>query len=132
MATRQQSPYSKNSSNHIHCKSIRSSKNTTSMYIQTQALESDGTACYKLNPKEPSAPLQVQMPGGRIAISSSVYGRKWLLAAVDEAHNCRIVNKTYRAVFGLRAQSHAIIAMTATPVNSRPMVSTFVIYTYII
>ena len=45
-----------------------------------------------------------------------VYGHKWLLIIMDEAHVARKYNKYYLAFQGLRECAFATFALTATPV----------------
>ncbi|KIK38068.1 hypothetical protein CY34DRAFT_91603, partial [Suillus luteus UH-Slu-Lm8-n1] len=51
----------------------------------------------------------------------TAYGRKFLLGLVDEAHNYRNIKKGYWAIFCLRLLCQAMVAMTATPITSRPL-----------
>jgi superfamily II DNA or RNA helicase len=61
----------------------------------------------------------------------TVFGKQWMLAIMDEAHSFRNVRRAYRAAIGLRGAADNFIAMTATPVQSRPMVcSRSVMYRY--
>ncbi|KAG2352807.1 P-loop containing nucleoside triphosphate hydrolase protein, partial [Suillus spraguei] len=53
--------------------------------------------------------------------STTVYGRRFLLVAVDEAQNLRNIKRSYWALFALRERSESIVAMTATPITNRPM-----------
>ena len=55
---------------------------------------------------------------------ATVYGRKWSLVIVDEAHVARKYNKYYLAFRGLRERAFATFALTATPVLTTPSVST--------
>ena len=57
--------------------------------------------------------------------ANTVFGRRYLAVAVDEAHGFRNVNKLYGAVRVLREKTDILIAMTATPVQTRPSVSEF-------
>src|SRR5258707_11248701 len=53
----------------------------------------------------------------------TVFGKRWVLAVVDEAHSFRTIKRAYRAAIGLRGTANNFVAMTATPVQTRPMVS---------
>jgi hypothetical protein len=53
----------------------------------------------------------------------TVFGKQWTLAIIDEAHGFRNIKRAYRAAIGLRGTADNFIAMTATPVQTRPMVS---------
>jgi len=53
----------------------------------------------------------------------TVFGKRWVLAVVDEAHSFRTIKRAYRAAIGLRGTADNFVAMTATPVQTRPMVS---------
>lgn len=53
----------------------------------------------------------------------TVFGRRYLAIAVDEAHAFRNVNKLYGAVRALREQTDVFVAMTATPMQTRATVS---------
>lgn len=48
----------------------------------------------------------------------------WAIAAMDEAAKLRNPNQAYVATWDLFKKSHARIAMTATPIQNGPMVST--------
>lgn len=67
------------------------------------------------NFKLPTAMFEKKIP-------QTVFGRKWLLVAIDEAHVARKVNKAYVAGFQLRLRSHITVAMTATPIFTGLMV----------
>jgi hypothetical protein len=56
-------------------------------------------------------------------VPTTVFGLRYLGVAVDEAHGFRNVNKLYGAVRALRQQSDVLVAMTATPVQTRPSAS---------
>ena len=45
------------------------------------------------------------------------------MVAIDEAHGFRNVNKLYGAVRALRDKTDILVAMTATPIQTRPSVS---------
>src|ERR1700685_1206575 len=85
-----------------------------------KALASDyGIAFTPMNAKRPTSP-----PTRRPTESNTtIFDRDWRCALVDEAHNCRNFGKTYSAVLMLRTQAAFMVAMTATPVTTRPMVS---------
>jgi superfamily II DNA or RNA helicase len=53
----------------------------------------------------------------------TIYGRKFLVVALDEAHDYKNIRKGYWAAFSLRERSDSVIAMTATPCTEHPMVS---------
>jgi phage terminase large subunit-like protein len=55
-------------------------------------------------------------------IHNTVFGRRYLAVAVDEAHAFRNTNKVYTAVRALREKTDLFVAMTATPVQSRATV----------
>ena len=52
----------------------------------------------------------------------TVFGRRYLGVAIDEAHGFRNANKLYGAVHMLRDKTDILVAMTATPVQTRPLV----------
>jgi len=54
---------------------------------------------------------------------STLYGQEFLVTVVDEAHLCRNMKKAFFTFFGLMERSQCRIAMTATPIISRPQVS---------
>ncbi|KAG9308261.1 hypothetical protein JVU11DRAFT_12148 [Chiua virens] len=49
----------------------------------------------------------------------TLYGSKYLALIVDEAHQARKFNKIHTAIYALRAESAAMVAMTATPVMTK-------------
>jgi hypothetical protein len=53
----------------------------------------------------------------------TIFGRRYLGVAVDEAHSFRNVNKLFGAVRALRELTDIFVAMTATPVQTRPSAS---------
>lgn len=60
----------------------------------------------------------------RIGIDeNTVFGRRYLGVAVDEAHGFRNANKLFSSVRALRGHTDILVAMTATPVQTRPAVS---------
>ncbi|KAG1838807.1 P-loop containing nucleoside triphosphate hydrolase protein [Suillus subalutaceus] len=85
-----------------------------------KALESD---CERIF--EPSTLSPTTSPRQKVNYTmdapTTAYGRDFLLGLVDEAHNYRNVRKGYWAIFCLRERCRAIVAMTATPITSRPL-----------
>lgn len=71
-------------------------------------------------------PLRV--PALERNVSVGIFGQQWLLTAVDELHNARNVGKLFWSISYLRMQSRAFVGMTATPVLTRPQVSTRIPY----
>ena len=73
---------------------------------------------------------------------STLFGYQYLLVVMDEAHSARKFNKIHTAYHGLRQQSRAIVAMTATPVMTKLQVrsitisflylSTYLLLTYLL
>jgi hypothetical protein len=57
---------------------------------------------------------------------TTIYGRQFLAVAIDEAHAYRNPNKAYTAMRALREKTDLLVAMTATPVQTRPAVRNFV------
>ncbi|KAH9048618.1 P-loop containing nucleoside triphosphate hydrolase protein [Lactarius deliciosus] len=49
----------------------------------------------------------------------TIFGRRYLGVAIDEAHGFRNMNKLYGAVRALRDKTDIFVAMTATPVQTR-------------
>jgi len=58
---------------------------------------------------------------------STIYGKAWTLAIMDEAHGFRKVNQSYRSALALRGTAQSFVAMTATPVQTRPAVSSYIV-----
>lgn len=58
---------------------------------------------------------------------STIFGQKFLLTAIDEAHRVRTVKKSYWASFSLRERSSMTIAVTATPAVAKVLVWKFFI-----
>ncbi|EGN97044.1 hypothetical protein SERLA73DRAFT_75888 [Serpula lacrymans var. lacrymans S7.3] len=54
-------------------------------------------------------------------VKQTVYGQQWGLFVMDEAHVARKYNKIYVAVQALRQQANVTIALTATPVLTKPL-----------
>lgn len=55
-------------------------------------------------------------------VQDTVFGRRYLGIAIDEAHGFRNANRLFSAVRALRDQTDILVAMTATPVQTRPSV----------
>lgn len=53
---------------------------------------------------------------------STLYGQQYVAVVFDEAHKFNNKNKAYWAAMALCKHSQLVVAMTATPVNNRPMV----------
>ncbi|KAG1851648.1 P-loop containing nucleoside triphosphate hydrolase protein [Suillus subluteus] len=85
-----------------------------------KALESDCDRIFEANNLCPTKHPR-QKSNYTIDAPSTAYGRKFLLGLVDEAHNYRNVKKGYWAIFCLRLLCQAMVAMTATPITSRPL-----------
>jgi hypothetical protein len=52
----------------------------------------------------------------------SIFGRRYLALAIDEAHAFRNPNKVFTSMRALREKVDLLVAMTATPVQTRPLV----------
>ena len=88
--------------------------------VTMKALSSDyGIAFTPMSSKSPTSPPTRKLTNP----NSTIFDRDWRCALVDEAHNCRNFGKTYSAVLMLRTKATFMVAMTATPVTTRPMVS---------
>ncbi|KAG1793303.1 P-loop containing nucleoside triphosphate hydrolase protein [Suillus plorans] len=87
-----------------------------------KALESDCDRIFEANNLTPTK-YPRQKTNYTSDASSTAYGRDFLLGLVDEAHNYRNIKKGYWAIFCLRSLCHTMVAMTATPITSRPLVS---------
>lgn len=85
-----------------------------------KALESDCDRIFEANNLMPTKHPR-QKTNYAVDVPSTAYGRDFLLGLVDEAHNYRNVKKGYWAIFCLRCLCHAMVAMTATPITSRPL-----------
>ena len=57
-----------------------------------------------------------------VRLGETIFGRRYLGVAIDEAHGFRNANKLYGAVRALRDKTDILVAMTATPVQTRPAV----------
>jgi len=55
----------------------------------------------------------------------TVYGRKYSFFIMDEAHSARKHNGAHLAARALRERSALMVAMTATPVTTKPQVRIF-------
>ncbi|KAG1894055.1 P-loop containing nucleoside triphosphate hydrolase protein [Suillus fuscotomentosus] len=85
-----------------------------------KALESDCDRIFETNNRTPTKHPR-RKTNYTTDVSSTAYGRDFLLGIVDEAHNYRNIKKGYWAIFCLRFLCHAMVAMTATPITSRPL-----------
>jgi len=87
-----------------------------------QAAESDFDAVLgadRMHPTQSPKPLASFAEHG----PSTLYGHEFLVTVVDEAHQCRTLNKSFFSFFGLMERSRCRVALTATPIISRPQVS---------
>ncbi|KAH9046210.1 P-loop containing nucleoside triphosphate hydrolase protein [Lactarius hengduanensis] len=86
------------------------------LYVaSTTALQSDSSAIHVVEgPAKPSMTVRA-----RFIESQTIFGRRYLGVAIDEAHGFRNVNKLYSAVRALRDKTDMFVAMTATPVQTR-------------
>jgi hypothetical protein len=88
-----------------------------------QAIASDGDATFaSFTSSSPANVFDHLSNYDSVGAIMTVFGKRWVLAIVDEAHTFRNVKRAYRAAIGLRGQADNFIAMTATPVQTRPMV----------
>ena|ERR1700744_6315299 len=85
-----------------------------------QALQSDFSCVHVLQGR---AKPKLRTHSGGILVNNTIFGRRYLAVAIDEAHGFRNVNRLYGAVRALRDKCDILVAMTATPVQSRPAVS---------
>ncbi|KAG1834958.1 P-loop containing nucleoside triphosphate hydrolase protein [Suillus subalutaceus] len=85
-----------------------------------KALESDCDRIFEANNLTPTQHPR-KKTNYTMDAPSTAYGRDFLLGLVDEAHNYRNIKKGYWAIFCLRLLCHAVVAMTATPITSRPL-----------
>jgi hypothetical protein len=86
-----------------------------------QASHSDFDAVLSAEKINPTALPKKQASFARDG-PNTLYGHEFLVTAVDEAHQCRTLNKAFFTYFGLMERSRCRIAMTATPIISRPQV----------
>ncbi|KAH9019253.1 P-loop containing nucleoside triphosphate hydrolase protein [Lactarius pseudohatsudake] len=86
------------------------------LYVaSTTALQSDSSAIHVVEgPAKPSMTVRA-----RFIESQTIFGRRYLGVAIDEAHGFRNVNKLYSAVRALRDKTDMFVAMTTTPVQTR-------------
>ncbi|KAG1836505.1 P-loop containing nucleoside triphosphate hydrolase protein [Suillus subalutaceus] len=87
-----------------------------------KALESDFDRILEANNLYPSKSPR-QKANYATDAPTTAYGHHFLLCSVDEAHNQRNIRKGYWAIFSLRERSLSMVAMTATPITSGPLVS---------
>ncbi|KAG2336736.1 P-loop containing nucleoside triphosphate hydrolase protein [Suillus weaverae] len=85
-----------------------------------KALESDCDRIFEPSNLSPTTSPR-QKANYTVDAPTTAYGRDFLLGVADEAHNYRNIRKGYWAIFCLRQQCHGIVAMTATPITSRPL-----------
>ena len=62
------------------------------------------------------------LPGGAAKEATTIFGQQFLAIAIDEAHGFHNTNRFYTAIHALRKKTDILVPMTATPVQSRPMV----------
>ncbi len=54
---------------------------------------------------------------------STIYSQEFLLVAADEAHSARNLGWGYASLLRARTKAKSMLALTATPANTRPLVS---------
>lgn len=87
-----------------------------------QAIASDWQVLFE--PKTPDKHLGSQKKHGfEQLVDQTVFGRHFGLVIYDEAACARTLSKPYFACMELRKCSDSVVAMTATPLLSRPEVS---------
>lgn len=87
-----------------------------------QAIVSDFERLFDPDPRKPTTSPKPRANFSAHA-DSTLYGRRFLVTAIDEAHGCRGLKKSYWAVFCLRERSRNVVPMSATPVVTKPAVS---------
>ncbi|EPQ49722.1 hypothetical protein GLOTRDRAFT_134692, partial [Gloeophyllum trabeum ATCC 11539] len=83
----------------------------------TQVLADDGKMLFEAVEKRGEANPSVAFSRYR---KGTAYGQDYLLLILDEAHAARKPNQLHVAVRGLRDRVSAMVAMTATPVTTKP------------
>jgi ERCC4-related helicase len=86
---------------------------------KSQAIQADSSFIHL-----PSVGSRNPRPSGR-ADATTIYRRRYLAIAIDEAHTYCNPNKAYTAMRALREKTDLLVAMTATPVQTRPAVRKF-------
>ncbi|KAG2045912.1 hypothetical protein BDR06DRAFT_900013 [Suillus hirtellus] len=85
----------------------------------TLAIQDDATTIFSDGPREdPGCPRQTARYDQ--AHRNTIYGGHFSMLIVDEAHVARKYNKVHLALRGLLERCMAIVAMTATPVTTKP------------
>jgi hypothetical protein len=82
----------------------------------SQSLPTDSARYFKCG--KPSAFNAAPIPADHPE-PDTLFGRKWSILVIDEAHNMRNRNSAYWACLGLRDSSAIRIACTATPLHTR-------------
>jgi hypothetical protein len=102
------------------CKSLGS--RSLPLFLSQKAIESDLDCVLEF---ENSAPTSSPLPKAAFASlgSTTVFGYQWLVDAGDEVQRYRNVRRGYWSMYGVRERSETMVAMTATPVTTRTMVS---------
>jgi SNF2 family DNA or RNA helicase len=90
-----------------------------------QALQSD-LDFFQIDNREPCTPPR-EIAMFRVRGQQVLFGHKFLVAAIDEAHTVRNINKSYWSAFLLRTRAQVCVAITATPVTTKPAVSFYII-----
>jgi hypothetical protein len=86
--------------------------------VRLQALQSDSEVLHiRHGGKKPTMAARAWIYAGK-----TIFARRYLGVAIDEAHGFRNPNKLYAAIRALRDETDILVAMTATPVQTRPAV----------
>ena len=93
-----------------------------------QALVSDSSVAFVHQSRETMSVAEMPQHARNwetVGKVSTLFGKSWTLAIMDEAHNFRKINQSYRSALALRGTAQSFVAMTATPVQTRPTVTLF-------
>jgi hypothetical protein len=90
--------------------------------LNDQAIESDFDCVLEFDPSSPSSSA-IPKAGFADSSPSTLYGRRYLLAVFDEAHNYRNIRKGFFAARALVERSQTTAFLTATPGVGRASVS---------
>lgn len=86
------------------------------MRLLTELFKKGATAAHRGGPTD-AYTIPRDMP-------PSIFHQKWLVCAMDEAHNIRNADSlSFKAAFQVMSQSRVKLGMTATPLYTKPAVS---------
>lgn len=88
-----------------------------------KALSEDGSAIYHPPSTDHPSKALKRLDHINNILPETLFGKQFLVAALDEVHSCRNLKSRHHAARALRECAQLMVGMTATPVTTKPIVS---------